>query len=325
MGTGSGTDALTIALRLHGVSGPGREVITTPLTAPFTALAVIAAGARPVFADIDEETLLLDPAKAAAARTPDTAAFLPVHLYGQTCDLDRWGALAEETAAALVQDACQAHGALHRGRPLTSFSRFVAYSFYPTKNLGALGDGGALVLDREPDAEHARSLRDGGRKGAHVSQVPGLNSRLDELQAAWLRVALKRLAAWNNTRRHLAGIYDEELAGVPGELLQPVGRRAGGDHVYHLYVVRTPRRDALRDELARHNIGTGIHYPVPLHLQPAFAGCGSQAGDLPVAERAAREILSLPIGPHLGEEHVRIVARHIRRFLLSAAAPRQTI
>ena len=307
------------------MSSAGQEVITTPLTAPFTALAVIAAGGRPVFADIDEETLLLSPERAAAARTPNTAAFLPVHLYGQTCDLDRWRTVVEATGAALVQDACQAHGALHSGLPLTRCSRFVAYSFYPTKNLGALGDGGALALDGDEDAERARSLRDGGRTGAHVSEVPGINSRLDELQAAWLRVALQRLAGWNDTRRRLADIYDEELAGVPRELLRPVGRRAGGDHVYHLYVVRTPRRDALRDELARHNIGTGIHYPVPLHLQPAFTGCGSRAGDLPVAERAAREILSLPIGPHLSEEHVRIVARHIRRFLLSPAAPRPAI
>jgi len=299
-----------------GVSAPEQEVITSPLTAPFTGLAVLRAGARIRFADIDEETLLLDPAKARAAVTSNTAALLPVHLYGQTCDLAAWQALASECGALLVQDACQAHGARHRGRPLTDYSPAVAYSFYPTKNLGALGDGGALCLRREEDAVRARQLRDGGRRRGHVAEIEGLNSRLDEIQAAYLRIALRRLEQWNDTRRRLAQIYDEELAVLPPELLRPVRKAAGSDHVYHLYVVRTARRDELQQYLAAHGVQTGVHYPAPLHRQPAFAGCGLRPGDLPVAERAAGEILSLPMGLHVSAGQARQVAALIRRFHL---------
>lgn len=316
VGTASGTDAITIALWLHGIRTPEQEVITTPLTAPFTGLAVLRAGARVRFADVDPDTLLLDPARAAAARTANTAAFLPVHLYGQTCDLERWQALAGECGAALVQDACQAHGARHRGRSLNDYSPCVAYSFYPTKNLGALGDGGALCLAREADAERARRLRDGGRVSGHVAETAGLNSRLDELQAAYLRVALARLPEWNSRRQWLARLYDEELAALPAELIRPVGRAPGSDHVYHLYVVRAARREALQEFLGRRGVMTGIHYPVPLHLQPAFAACGLAPGDLPVAERAAGEILSLPMGVHLGEGEVRYTGALIRDFYL---------
>jgi dTDP-4-amino-4,6-dideoxygalactose transaminase len=316
VGTASGTDALTIGLWLHGIRTPEQEVITSPLTAPFTALAVLRAGASVRFADVDEDTLLLDPDQAAAASTPNTAAVVPVHLYGQTCDLERWRALARQSGAALVQDACQAHGARHLGRPLTDYSPCAAYSFYPTKNLGALGDGGAICLAGEADVERARQFRDGGRRSGHVAETAGLNSRLDELQAAYLRVALTHLAAWNNRRRWLARLYDEELAPIPDELVRPVGRLSQSDHVYHLYVVRAARRGALQEFLAGRGILTGIHYPVPLHLQPAFAACGLRAGDLPVAERAAAEILSLPMGGHLGEDEVRYIGSVIREFYL---------
>lgn len=316
VGTASGTDALTIALWACGIRHPEQDVITSPLTAPFTGLAVLRAGVRIRFADIDEETLLLDPVKARAALTRNTAALLPVHLYGQTCDLDAWQALEADSGAVLIQDACQAHGARHRGRPLTDYSPAVAYSFYPTKNLGALGDGGALCLAREEAAARARQLRDGGRRPGHVAEVEGMNSRLDELQAAYLRIALERLDEWNRTRRRLAEIYDEELASLPRELLRPVKRAAGGDHVYHLYVVRSARRDELREFLATHGVETGIHYPAPLHLQPAFANSGLGPGDLPVAERAAAEILSLPMGLHVSAEQARRVATLIRQFHL---------
>lgn len=298
------------------MSRPDQEVLTSPLTAPFTGLAVLRAGARIRFADVDEQTLLLDPDKARAALTPNTAAALPVHLYGQTCDLDAWQALAFQRGVVLVQDACQAHGARHRGRPLTDYSPAAAYSFYPTKNLGALGDGGALCLRREEDAARARQLRDGGRRSGHLAEIEGLNSRLDEIQAAYLRIALLRLREWNDARRRLAQVYDEELALVPPELLRPVRKAAASDHVYHLYVVRTVRRDQLQQYLAAHGVQTGIHYPAPLHLQPAFASCGLRPGELPVAERAAAEILSLPMGLHVTAEQARRVAALIRRFHL---------
>ena len=316
VGVANGTDAITLALRLRGIETPDQEVLTTPLTAPFTGIAILAAGAKPVFADVEEDTLLLDPQDAAARITPRTAALLPVHLYGQTCDLATWRDLAKRAGAVLIQDACQAHGALHGGRPLVAFSGLAAYSFYPTKNLGALGDGGALVLSSEADAALARKLRDGGRVVGHVSELPGRNSRLDEIQAAFLRIALSRLPAWNEARRRLAAIYDEELAAIPAELLRPVAHRAGRDHARHLYVVRAQERDRLREHLAANGVGCGIHYPVPLHVQPAFAACGFGPGDLPVAERAARDILSLPMGPHLAGEQARRVAALIRGFYL---------
>jgi dTDP-3-amino-3,4,6-trideoxy-alpha-D-glucose transaminase len=314
VGTASGTDAITMALRLCGIREPEQEVITSPLTAPFTGIAILAAGARPVFADVDEETLLLDPAKASHAVTARTAALLPVHLYGQTCDLVRFGELAEAAGVVLIQDACQAHGAWHHGRPLTAFSPYVAWSFYPTKNLGALGDAGALCLSRENDVAAARQLRDGGRLSGHVSHVRGLNSRLDELQAAFLRIGLPRLAERNQARRKLAAIYDEELASMPAELVRPVARASESDHVFHLYVVRASRRDELRAYLGENRILTGVHYPVPLHLQPVFQEWAPASARLPIAETAAREILSLPMGPHLKEDDVRRVCASIRTF-----------
>lgn len=316
VGTASGTDAITIGLLVAGIDRREQEVITSPLTAPFTAQAVLRAGASVRFADVEEDTLLLDAEKARQVMSPNTAAVVPVHLYGQSCRLEEWAALAAETGIAVVQDACQAHGARHGGRPLTDYSPYVAYSFYPTKNLGALGDGGALCLENEADAMRARLLRDGGRSSDHTAGLPALNSRLDELQAAYLRIALLHLEEWNRARARLAAVYDEELAPIPAPLLRPVGRSRGSGHVYHLYVVRATRREALREHLRRAGVGTGIHYPVPLHLQPAFRRSGLKPGDLPVAERAAQEVLSLPLGLHLREEHVRRVAELIREFYL---------
>jgi dTDP-4-amino-4,6-dideoxygalactose transaminase len=317
VGLGTGTDALQLALRVSGITSPAQEVITTPLTAPFTALAILNAGARPVFADIEEDTLLVDPAKAAAQVTPRTAALLPVHLNGQTCDMRSLADLAERTGIVLIQDACQAHGARYDGLPLSNYSLLVAYSFYPTKNLGALGDGGALCMVREDDARKVRLLRDGGRYGDHVSTVAGMNSRLDEIQASYLRVALERLEGWNQSRRKRAAIYDEQLAALPRELFRPIGRRPEADHVFHLYAARASRRNDLRDFLAAHQVITGIHYRTPLHLQPAFAAFGAGEGSLPVAERASNEIISLPMGPYLREDDISTVADLIRRFYRS--------
>ncbi len=309
---GSGTAALEIALRLSGITRREQQVITSPLTAPFTGQAIVAAGATPVFADIEEDTLLLDPRPVAEKITPRTAAILPVHLYGQTCDLAALGDLAARSGAVLIQDACQAHGASYHGRPLGAYSSLIAYSFYPTKNLPCLGDGGALLSNDAEQDRLARLLRDGARTPGHVSIMPALNSRLDEIQAALLRVFLRHLPEWNEERRRLAAVYDRELAEIPPEWVRRVGRTARGSHVVHLYAVRVARREQLMEYLAAQGIGTGIHYPVPLHRQPAFQTQDS----CPVAERAAAEICSLPLWPGLSEDDAKFVARQIWKFYL---------
>ncbi len=306
IGVGNGTQAVEIALRACEI-GPSHQVITSPLTAPFTALAIVAAGARPVFADVDPDTLLLDPDAAARKITRHTRAIIPVHLYGRVANLEAFDALARKHNVEIIQDACQAHGAKFRGQPLTRWSRWVAYSFYPTKNLGALGDGGALVTDYAGLARVARLLRNGGVKTCSVSERPALNSRLDELQAAILRAKLAHLEEWNRQRRRLARYY-------AGRLGLPVGGLAPeGEHVFHLYVIRERRRSALRQFLLRGGIGTSIHYPQPLHLQPAFGGPGAR-GTFPVAERACREILSLPLHPYLTEEEAERVCAAVCGF-----------
>jgi dTDP-4-amino-4,6-dideoxygalactose transaminase len=310
VGVGTGTAALELCLRAAGLNGAGGEVLTSALTSPFTAAAIRAAGCLPRFADVDAETLLLDPEDAAARLTRRTAALVPVHLYGQLCPLPRLAALARRHRLALVQDACQAHGARFASRPLTSFSPWVAYSFYPTKNLGCLGDGGAVVTDRPAIAAKLRLLRDGGRLNDQVSRIPAINSRLDEMQACYLRAFLPHLSHWNAQRARLAALYDEGLRDCPG--VRPVRHTAGS--VYHLYVIRAARREELRRHLEGHGIVTGIHYPAPLHLHPAFRDCGLRRGDLPHAERACRQILSLPLWPYLPESAVDEVAARVRQF-----------
>lgn len=305
-GVGSGTGAIELCLRAARVTSGNQQVITSPLTAPFTGLAILAAGAAPRFADIDPETLLLDPDDAGNRMSRRTAAILPVHLYGQPCDLRRFAALGK----ILIQDACQAHGARHRAKPLTAYSPYVAYSFYPTKNLGCLGDGGAVATNSRRVAARIKLLRDGGRGSNHVSLVAGVNSRLDEMQACYLSAFLPHLDAWNAQRARIAAWYDAALAGCSA--VRPV--RRGAESVNHLYVVRVPHRERLRRRLAELGIGSGVHYPVPLHLHPAFAGCGAKRGDLVQAERAAREILSLPIWPYLGQTEVQRVAESIVGF-----------
>jgi dTDP-4-amino-4,6-dideoxygalactose transaminase len=317
VGVGSGTQALEIALWLSGIlPGRNQEVITTPLTAAFTAHAIVAAGARPVFADVDPVTLLLDPAAVRRCISRRTAAILPVHLYGQACDLDALRLLAEETGCALIQDAAQAHGAQWNVRPLAHYSDWTAFSFYPTKNLGCLGDGGALVTDRGDLAEQARRFRDGGRARGHghVAQTAGINSRLDEVQAAILRIHLRRLPSWNRTRARLAALYDRLLAAhAPGKVLRPAAPSLSRSS-HHLYIIRTRHRGALRNFLAQRGIATAIHYQRPLHLQPAFRWLGYQKGDFPAAERAAREVCSLPLDPFLRPADLRRIALEIGRF-----------
>ena len=310
VGVGSGTAAIELGLRAAGLAESGAEVIVPALTSPFTAQAILAAGCKPRFADVDPETLLLNAEDAEARVRRRTGALLPVHLYGQPCDLRRLAAVARRRGLVLLQDACQAHGAQEAARPFTSFSPAVAYSFYPTKNLPCLGDGGAVLTNSRAVADKLRRLRDGGRRHDQVARTRAINSRLDEMQACYLRAFLPKLPEWNQRRARLAALYDQALAGCDG--VRPVGRRAGS--VCHLYVVRAARRTRLRKFLAERGVVTGVHYPVPLHLQPAFQDSGS----LPVAEQACREVLSLPLWPYMPETAVEEVAARVREFYSAA-------
>lgn len=310
VGLASGTEALQLGLTALGV-GPGDEVVTSPLSAAFTALAVVSAGAKPVFADLDPETLNVSPEAVARALTPRTKAILPVHLYGHPADMDPILDLARARGIAVLEDACQAIGALYKGRPVGTLGGLGALSFYPTKNLGALGDGGALLVDDADLAARLRRLRNGGQSDRYRHEVPGINSRLDELQAAILRVGLRHLSAWTERRRALAALYLEELGGGPVSLPE---ERPYARAVYHLFVVRHRRRDAVIEALRGRGIGSLVHYPIPLHLQPAFSSLGGKPGDLPVAERAAREVLSLPLYPELADAQARAVAAAVREL-----------
>jgi dTDP-4-amino-4,6-dideoxygalactose transaminase len=310
IGCGSGTSAIELCLRAADITRPGQKVLTPALTSPFTAQAVLAAGATPVFCDVEPDTLLLDPL-AVEAQAKNSAAILAVHLYGHPCRLDALRKLAKAREAVLIQDACQAHGATYKGKPLTAYSHFVAYSFYPTKNLGCLGDGGAVATNSVEIANRLRLLRDGGRRGDQLSRIPAINSRLDELQAVFLRTFLPRLGSWNETRARLAALYDQHFADSPD--VTPISRTRGG--VDHLYVVRVPRREKLRAYLTQHGVQTGVHYPVPLHLHPAFSRPhAKRAGRFPNAERAAREILSLPLHPYLSSSGAERIAGLITDF-----------
>jgi dTDP-4-amino-4,6-dideoxygalactose transaminase len=310
----NGTEAIQLALEALRLE-PGDEVVTSPLSAAFTVLAVQRAGCRPVFADLDPATLNVAPEAVERALTPRTRALLPVHLYGHPADLDPLLDIARRRGLPLVEDACQAHGARYRERPVGALSGLGALSFYPTKNLGALGDGGAVLVNDAGVAATLRRLRNGGQSDRYRHEEPGLNSRLDEMQAAILRAFLRHLPAWTERRRALAALYRRELAGaavtLPAE--QPYARA-----VYHLFVIRHPRRDALAAALRERGIGTLVHYPIPLHLQPAFAGLGGRRGDLPVAEKAAAEVLSLPLYPELTDEQALAVASAVRELAARA-------
>ncbi len=308
VGVGSGTEALQIALLALGI-GPGDEVITVPNTAVATVVAIEQTGARPVLCDVRPDSLLMDPDKLASAITPRTRAIIPVHLFGQSADLDPILGLARRHGIRVLEDCAQAHGATYRGRRVGTFGDIAAFSFYPTKNLGAYGDGGAILTNDDELAERVRLVRQYGWRERYASAIKGINSRLDELQAAILRVKLKHLDDWNAARRERAALYTEWLHGVtaPCEM-------AYGKPVYHLYVVRSARRDELAAHLKTCGIGTGIHYPIPIHAQPAYADLGYQAGVFPIAEQAAREILSLPLYPELAPEDVRTVVDAMNAF-----------
>lgn len=308
VGVGSGTDAVRLALQVAGV-GPGDEVVVPVNTFIATAEAVSHLGATPVFVDCVEDTALLDVARIEEAVTERTTAVVPVHLYGQPCDMDAILAIAGRRGLAVVEDACQAHGARYRGRRAGSFGMASAFSFYPGKNLGALGDGGAVVTQQDELREQLLLLRNHGQADKYTHALVGLCSRLHNLQAGFLLKKLARLDAWNAARRRAAARYDELLSGIDG--VEPIRVCDGAEPVYHLYVVRVEERDAVREKLGADGVESGIHYPVPLHLQPAFAGLGYGPGDFPVAERLAGSILSLPMFPEITDAQVEYVVERL--------------
>jgi len=306
VGVGTGTDAIAIALRALGI-GPGDEVITSPLSAAYSALAIMMAGARPVFADIEADRLTIDPRAIAAAITPRTAAILPVHLYGQPADMIAIEELARRHNLAIVEDCCQAHLATCAGRPVGSFGSAAAYSFYPTKNLGALGDAGAATTDDPALAARMKRLRNGGQTDKYHHAEFGVNSRLDEMQAAILRARLPFLAGWTAARRALAADYRAQLAGISG-LTVPAEHDPG--HVYHLFPVLSPAREAWRDRLKAAGIETLVHYPLPIPKQPAVADAAPAA--CPVADRICAEVWSLPLYPSLSPDAITRIAGALR-------------
>jgi len=307
VGVGSGTDALSLILRALDI-GPGDEVITTALSAAYTALAIVMAGARPVFADVDPARLTIDPASVEHAVGPRTRAILPVHLYGQAADMAAIQPIADRHHLAGIEDCCQAHLATADGRPVGTIGVAGAFSFYPTKNLGALGDGGAVVTNDPALADRIKRLRNGGQTDRYRHVEAGVNSRLDEIQAAILRSRLPRLPAWTDRRRRLAAAYRARLADAP---VHAIPERDSG-HVYHLFVVRSDARSDLQAHLAASGIETLIHYPVPAPQQPAFRT--ASPADCPAAARACQEVISLPLNPAMSNDDVNDVAAALLAF-----------
>lgn len=311
VGVANGLDALVLALRALGV-GAGDEVLVPANTYIATWLAVTQVGATPVPVEPDPLTSNLDPARLAAAITRRTRAIMPVHLYGQACPMRDILAVADQHGLRVVEDNAQAPGATFDGQPTGSFGILNATSFYPGKNLGALGDAGAVTTRDAALAEQVRLLRNYGSRQKYHNEVVGYNSRLDELQAALLRVKLPHLPAWTSERQQLAAHYAHHLSGIAGLRLPHVA--PGATHVYHLYVVHHPRRDALQQHLTRQGIGTLIHYPVPPYRQPAYAALGLAAARFPIAEALAATCMSLPLWPGMREAHVAAVAAAVRSF-----------
>ena len=311
VGVANGTDALRIALSSCGV-GAGDEVVTVSHTAVATVSAIEQAGAVPVFVDIRSEDFVMDVAQVERALTARTKAVVAVHLYGQAVELDPLLALCKQRGIRLIEDCAQAHGAGYRGRRVGSFGDAAAFSFYPTKNLGAIGDGGAVVTNDPAIAQRAKLLREYGWATRYVSDIAGGNSRLDELQAAILRVKLPHLDRDNDARRRIADVY---RAGLAGSGLELPTEREGARHVYHLFVVRSPKRDELADALKKHDIQAAIHYPMPVHAQPAYAGRLRAAAPLTVTESVAKSILSLPMYPELTQTEAEQVVGALRSAL----------
>jgi dTDP-4-amino-4,6-dideoxygalactose transaminase len=314
IGVASGTDALILALRAVGVAA-GDEVILPPFTFVATGSAVSALGAKPLFADIDPVTFNISAAEIAKRITPRTRAILAVHLYGLAADMKPIRELAAHHGLPVIEDNAQAIGATYQGRPTGSLGDVACISFYPTKNLGAYGDAGMIVTDSNPVETRLRILRNHGQARRYLSVEPGWNSRLDEIQAAILRVKLRYLNEWERARRSHAARYSQLLAGV-GPVETP-HIPAHSQHVFHQYTIRVTRRDELQKFLSDHKIGSTVYYPVPLHLQPIYTALGHRPGDFPAAEKAAAELLSLPMFPELRAEQIERVATTIAKFYVS--------
>lgn len=310
IGVNSGTDALLISMLALGF-GPGDEVITTPFTFFATAETISITGATPVFADINPATFNLDPSAVEAAITPKTKAIVPVHLYGQAAEMDPLKAIAEKHGLAIVEDAAQIIGGSYKERPAGSLGNMAAFSFYPTKNLGAFGDAGMIVTNDDNLAEQARLLRFHGSGGSYFYKRVGYCSRIDAMQAAFLRVKLRHLSRWNELRRSHAAIYNEKLAN--SAVITPV-EAPGCHHIYHQYTIRSTNRDALKAHLADRGVDSGIYYPLALHLQEVYRDLGYRPGSLPNSEAAAREVLSLPVYPELKPGDIEYVADCILDF-----------
>jgi len=312
VGVGSGTEALHLSLLALGI-GQEDEVITVSTAAVPTVSAISQAGAKPILVDINPETYTMDISKLEAAITPKTKAVIPIHLYGNVVDMDPLMNFARKNNLAVIEDACQAHGAEYKGERVGAIGNLGAFSFYPTKNLGGYGDGGIIVTNDEALAQKVRLLRFYGMtdQDKYIHIIKGINSRLDEMQAAILRVKLKHLDEWNNSRRAKAALYHQLL---PHNYLHLPYEPPYAKHIYHLYVIRTERRDELRSYLKAHNIGTLIRYPIPIHLQPSYSDLNLSKGSFPCAEKCAKEILSLPLFPELSEEEIQYVAKTISNF-----------
>jgi dTDP-4-amino-4,6-dideoxygalactose transaminase len=311
VGVDSGMSALELALRAYGI-GAGDEVITVSHTFSATAFAISATGARPVFVDVDSRTYNMDPALIEAAITPKTKAILPVHLYGQPADIDEISRIARGHQLLLIEDACQAHGARFDDTRVGSWGDAACFSFYPGKNLGAYGDGGMIVTNDQQIADALRVLRNCGQRKKYEHVVVGFNHRLDNLQAAVLRVKLPHLDDWNAARREAAQAYDQLLGGADG-IVTPHAS-AGRTHVYHLYVIQHPNRDDLLAYLNARGISAGLHYPTPVHLQPCYQDLDVPPGSLPVTESLAARVISLPMYPELSAEQIERVCEGVLSF-----------
>jgi dTDP-4-amino-4,6-dideoxygalactose transaminase len=296
----------------HGI-GEGDEVITSPFTFIASANSVLYAGGTPVFVDINPRTFNMDATRIEAAINPHTKAILPVHLYGLTCDMDAIMAIAKKHNLAVIEDACQAHGALYKGKKAGSMGVAGCFSFYPGKNLGAYGEGGAVVTQSEAIANKIRMIRDHGQAKKYYHDMEGYNGRLDAIQAGVLRIKLRRLEGWNESRRQNAKYYNELLSPIKGVTV-PV-EAEGCRHVYHLYVILVDDRDGLQKYLNDKGIGTGLHYPVPLHLQKAYSYQGYKEGEFPVTESVAKRLLSLPMFPELTKAQIEYVAQTVKEFM----------
>jgi dTDP-4-amino-4,6-dideoxygalactose transaminase len=314
IGVNTGTSALHLALLVAGV-GPGDEVITVPFTFVATVAAICYTGARPVFVDIEPQSYTMDVQQIERAITERTKAILPVHLYGQPADMDSVNAIAKHYGLIVIEDAAQAHGAEYKGRRAGAIGDLGCFSFYPGKNLGAYGEGGMVVTNDRKYAQHVQMLRNWGQEHKYYHMLKGYNYRLEELQAAILRVKLRYLEAWTDARRRHAAQYEELLAesGIQRPAVMPYAR-----HVYHIYAIRSSHRDETQRALHAQGIQTGIHYPIPVHLQPAHADLGYRPGDFPCAEQAAQEVLSLPMYAELSDEQV-------AQVVAALAAPRPRV